>query len=227
MITLHGIRKVYRTKEIETTALQDVSLSIARGEFVAVVGASGSGKSTLLNIIGMIDRADAGSYQFDGIEVTGLTEPVRAKMRRDRLGYIFQNFNLLDDLTVAANVELPLLYRGVGRAERHRRVREVLELVGLDARARHRPSQLSGGQQQRVAVARAVVTNPSMILADEPTGNLDSVTGEEVMQMLHILKDQGTTILMVTHSPSHAEQAGRIIAMRDGEIVQSTLAEVV
>jgi len=227
MITLSGLHKRYRTRELETTALNDVSLAVGKGEFVAVMGVSGCGKSTLLNIIGMIDRPDAGSYQFDHIEVTSLTEAARARLRRDRLGYIFQNFNLLEELSVFANVELPLLYRRVPKDERRRRVREVLELVGLQARARHRPGQLSGGQQQRVAVARAVVTDPELILADEPTGNLDSANGEDVMQMLQTLHEQGATIVMVTHSPSHAARAGRIIAMRDGLIVPNNTLEVV
>ena len=227
MITLTSLHKQYRTRELETTALADVSIEVAKGEFVAVMGASGCGKSTLLNIIGMIDRPDAGSYQFDHIEVTSLTESARARLRRDRLGYIFQNFNLLEELTVFANVELPLLYRRVPRDERRRKVREVLELVGLNGRASHRPGQLSGGQQQRVAVARAVVTDPELILADEPTGNLDSVNGEDVMQMLQTLNEQGATIVMVTHSPSHAARAGRIIAMRDGAIVPADTLEVV
>jgi len=227
VITLTSLHKQYRTRELETTALADVSIEVAKGEFVAVMGASGCGKSTLLNIIGMIDRPDAGSYQFDHIEVTSLTESARARLRRDRLGYIFQNFNLLEELTVFANVELPLLYRRVPRDERRRKVREVLELVGLNGRASHRPGQLSGGQQQRVAVARAVVTDPELILADEPTGNLDSVNGEDVMQMLQTLNEQGATIVMVTHSPSHAARAGRIIAMRDGAIVPADTLEVV
>lgn len=227
MITLSGLHKLYRTRELETTALNDVSLQVAKGEFVAIMGASGCGKSTLLNIVGMIDRPDAGSYQFDHIEVTSLTESARARLRRDRLGYIFQNFNLLEDLTVFANVELPLLYRRVPKEERRRKVREVLELVGLNARANHRPGQLSGGQQQRVAVARAVVTDPELILADEPTGNLDSVNGDDVMQMLQVLHEQGATIMMVTHSPSHAARAGRIISMRDGIIVPDLTLEVV
>jgi len=227
MITLSGLHKRYRTRELETTALNDVSLEVGKGEFVAVMGASGCGKSTLLNIVGMIDRPDAGSYQFDHIEVTSLTEGARARLRRERLGYIFQNFNLLEELTVFGNVELPLLYRQVPRDERRRKVREVLELVGLDGRAKHRPGQLSGGQQQRVAVARAVVTDPELILADEPTGNLDSANGEDVMQMLQTLHEQGATIIMVTHSPSHAARAGRIIAMRDGAVVPNNTLEVV
>src|SRR4051812_24589970 len=200
MITLTGIHKAYRTTELQTTALDGVDLEIGQGEFVAVIGPSGCGKSTLLNVVGLVDRPSAGTYIFDGQDVSRFRESQVVKLRRDQIGFIFQSFNLLEDLSVYQNVELPLLYQNVPRATRRNRVREVLELVGLSARLKHRPSQLSGGQQQRVAVARAVVGDPKLILADEPTGNLDSRNGDEVMEMLDILNEQGASIMMVTHS---------------------------
>jgi putative ABC transport system ATP-binding protein len=219
MITLTKVRKTYHTRDLETLALSEVSLTIAEGEFVAVMGPSGCGKSTLLNIVGMIDRPDEGSYLFDGTEVSTLSERGLLDFRKRSIGFIFQSFNLIEELSVEENVALPLLYQGLSKAMRRQRVREVLELVGLDHRARHRPSQLSGGQQQRVAVARAVVGDPKLILADEPTGNLDSQNGAEVMEMLQTLNEQGTTIVMVTHSPSHAAQAHRTINFLDGKVV--------
>jgi putative ABC transport system ATP-binding protein len=219
MIKLSNISKTYRMRDLETTALDSVSLDIGAGEFVAVMGPSGCGKSTLLNIIGMIDTPTEGQYHFGNEELAGRKESELVAFRKKNVGFIFQNFNLIDDLTVYENVELPLLYQGIGKAERKTRVREVLELVDLLHRASHKPDQLSGGQQQRVAVARAVVGDPRLILADEPTGNLDTKNGEEVMQMLETLNEQGTTILMVTHSPSHGERAQRIINMLDGKVV--------
>jgi putative ABC transport system ATP-binding protein len=225
MISLSGIHKTYRTRELETTALDDVTLEIAKGEFVAVMGPSGCGKSSLLNVIGLVDRPKAGRYVFNGHDVSAFRERDMVKLRKHQIGFIFQNFNLLDDLSVYENVELPLLYQDVPRARRHSRVREVLELVGLNPRAKHRPAQLSGGQQQRVAVARAVVGDPALILADEPTGNLDSKNGEEVMEMLSVLNEQGATIMMVTHSADHAKRATRVVEMIDGRIVSASQPE--
>jgi len=219
MIRLHSIRKLYRTSELETTALDDVSLEVSAGEFVAVMGPSGCGKSTLLNIIAMIDTPTSGQYQLDGSEVAGLPESRLVELRKRTVGFIFQSFNLIDDLTVYENVELPLLYQNVPRAKRNSRVREVLELVDLLSRANHKPPQLSGGQQQRVAVARAVVADPKLIVADEPTGNLDTRNGEDVMDMLTTLNQQGATVLMVTHSPSHAQRAHRVVNFLDGRVV--------
>ncbi len=224
MITLRNICKNYRADHIETAALADVSLQIDQGEFVAVMGPSGCGKSTLLNVVGMIDSPDSGEYLFCGQDVARWPESRLVELRKRNLGFVFQSFNLIDDLTVYENIELPLLYQNMPRAHRKDRVREVLELVDLSARARHKPAQLSGGQQQRVAVARAVVTDPKLILADEPTGNLDTRNGEEVMGMLEILNQQGTTVLMVTHSHEHAGRAQRILTMLDGRIVTQTHA---
>ncbi|MTJ81403.1 MAG: ABC transporter ATP-binding protein [Telmatospirillum sp.] len=225
MIELSHIEKTYRTEDLETKALADLSFSIGAGEFVAIMGPSGCGKSTLLNILGMIDRPDGGHYIFAGQEVGALPERRLVEFRKRNIGFIFQSFNLIGDLSVEENVELPLLYQGVKRSERRIRVREALELVGLEGRARHRPAQLSGGQQQRVAVARAVVGEPRLILADEPTGNLDSRNGEDVMEMLETLNEHGTTIIMVTHSPAHGARAGRIVNLLDGRIVPEFAAE--
>src|SRR5690606_11162984 len=219
LIRLEGVTKRYRTTELETTALDGIDLESEHGEFVAVMGPSGCGKSTLLNIVGLIDTPTSGRYWFGDREVSRFSENRLADLRKGNVGFIFQSFNLIDELNVYENVELPLLYQGLPKARRRNLVREALELVGLSARARHKPDQLSGGQQQRVAVARAVVGDPKLILADEPTGNLDSKNGEEVMSMLKILNDQGATILMVTHSPSHAERADRIVNLLDGRIV--------
>ncbi len=224
MITLNNIRKTYRAGDMETAALDDVSMEIREGEFVAVMGPSGCGKSTLLNIVGMIDTPGGGTYHFGDTEVSRKSEAKLVSFRKQNVGFIFQSFNLIDDLSVHENVELPLLYQGMERAARKDRVREVLELVGLEHRAKHKPDQLSGGQQQRVAVARAVVGDPRLILADEPTGNLDTKNGEEVMQMLEVLHREGATIMMVTHSPSHGERAQRIITMLDGRIVPAQQA---
>jgi putative ABC transport system ATP-binding protein len=219
VIRLNGIRKSYRLRDLETAALDNVSIEIGKGEFVAVMGPSGCGKSTLLNIVGMIDVPNGGSYHFGGEEVSGRSESKLMELRKKNVGFIFQSFNLIDHLTVQENVELPLLYQGLMKTARKNRVREVLELVGLAHRAKHKPDQLSGGEQQRVAVARAVVGDPRLILADEPTGNLDTKNGEEVMRMLEVLHQEGATILMVTHSPSHGERAQRVITMLDGRVV--------
>jgi len=219
VIRLSNISKLYRTSELETVALDDVSLEVEQGEFVAIMGPSGCGKSTLLNIIGLIDTPTRGEYQLDGAEVSRYSESRLTDVRKRTIGFIFQSFNLIDDLTVYENVELPLLYQGMARAARRTRVREVLELVGLESRAKHKPAQLSGGQQQRVAVARAVVGDPKLIVADEPTGNLDTKNGEDVMEMLATLNEQGATIIMVTHSPSHAGRASRLVNLLDGRIV--------
>jgi len=219
VITLKGIRKLYRADNVETAALANVGLHIDEGEFVAVMGPSGCGKSTLLNIVGMIDTPTEGEYLFRGEDVAAYPESRLVEIRRRHLGFVFQSFNLIDDLTVFENVELPLLYQNVPRAQRKARVREVLELVDLRPRERHKPAQLSGGQQQRVAVARAVVCDPKLILADEPTGNLDTRNGAEVLGMLSTLNQQGTTILMVTHSHEHAGHAHRIVDMLDGKVL--------
>ncbi len=219
MIKLNNLSKVYRTAYMETTALQNININIAKGEFVAVMGPSGCGKSTLLNVVGMIDSPTSGEYFFDGNEVGSRSENDLVAIRKENIGFIFQNFNLIDDLSVAENVDLPLLYLGIAKKERQARVQEALELVGLEARSRHKPQELSGGQQQRVAVARSVVSQPKLILADEPTGNLDTKNGDEVMAMLDRLKAKGVTILMVTHSPEHGQRADRIIEMLDGEVV--------
>jgi len=216
---LRNIRKVYRAGSVETTALDDVNLDIGEGEFVAVMGPSGCGKSTLLNIVAMLDRPSAGSYQVGGLEVSSASESRLAGIRKGNIGFIFQSFQLVDHLSVYENVELPLLYADVQGKRRESRVREVLELVGLAHRADHLPAQLSGGQQQRVAIARAIVGDPKLIVADEPTGNLDTRNGEDVLDMLGTLNRQGATILMVTHSAPLAERAGRILHMLDGRLV--------
>ncbi|RYD68350.1 MAG: ABC transporter ATP-binding protein [Sphingomonadales bacterium] len=220
MLTMRELSKVYRTDTVQTTALDSIDLDIADGEFVAIMGPSGCGKSTLLNMIGMLDSPSSGSYDFNGKEVAGLSESKLADVRKENIGFIFQSFNLVDELSVRDNVELALLYHNVPAAERKRRVDEVMDKTGIAHRAKHRPSQLSGGQQQRVAVARALVASPKLILADEPTGNLDTHHGEEVMRMLQTLNGEGSTIVMVTHSPAHADYAGRIVNMLDGRILQ-------
>jgi putative ABC transport system ATP-binding protein len=216
---MRDLSRVYRTETVETTALDGIHLDVADGEFVAVMGPSGCGKSTLLNVLGMLDSPTSGSYVFNGTEVAGLPEAKLADFRKRNIGFIFQSFNLVDELTVRENVELALLYHDVPAAERRRRVDEVMDKVGIAHRAKHRPSQLSGGQQQRVAVARALVGSPNMILADEPTGNLDTQHGEEVMKMLQTLNAEGSTIVMVTHSPAHADYASRVVNMLDGRIL--------
>lgn len=223
MLNLKNLTKIYRTDEVETAALNAVNVRIDQGEFVAVMGPSGCGKSTLLNVIGMLDRPTAGEYQFMGENVAAYTERKLSNLRKHNIGFIFQNFNLIDELSVGENIELALLYHDISSAERKQRIEAVMDRVGIAHRAKHRPSQLSGGQQQRVAVARAVVGGQSLILADEPTGNLDSVHGQEVMEMLQGLNDEGTTIVMVTHSASHADYARRTINLFDGHVVTQSL----
>ena len=222
MLKLENVRKTYRTTEVETLALDDISLQIEGGEFVAVMGPSGCGKSTLLNVLGLLDGPTGGAYHFFGEEVAHYSEARLTGLRRDRIGFVFQSFNLIDDLTVAENVDVALLYRKVGGAERKRRTAEALEQVGMGHRARHRPQQLSGGQQQRVAVARALVSKPQLILADEPTGNLDTVNGEAVMSLLTDAAQAGVTVVMVTHSMVHAAAAQRTIKLLDGRVVSET-----
>jgi putative ABC transport system ATP-binding protein len=221
MLALSNLSKNYRTTEVETCALNEVSLTVARGEFLAVMGPSGCGKSTLLNILGLLDRPNSGSYLLMGEEIAGINERSLTRLRRDHIGFVFQSFNLIDELTVEENVEVSLLYRKES-GSRRKRVAEALERVGVAHRARHRPQQLSGGQQQRVAIARALVSGPQLILADEPTGNLDTVNGDAVMDLLKDASAGGTTIVMVTHSPIHAAAAGRIVKMLDGQIVSET-----
>ncbi|MCC8134731.1 MAG: ABC transporter ATP-binding protein [Tannerellaceae bacterium] len=219
MIRMDNVRKVYRTEEMETVALDKMSLHIKEQEFVAIMGPSGCGKSTLLNILGLLDDPTSGSYVFDGVEVDHLPEKKRCHLRGDQIGFVFQSYQLIEELTVFENVELPLLYGGVQAAERKKRVTEALQSVQISHRLHHFPSQLSGGQQQRVAIARAIVNNPKVILADEPTGNLDSRNGVEVMDILTSLNDAGTTIVMVTHSEHDARYSHRIIHMFDGKLV--------
>ena len=219
MIKITDLEKYYATEEVRTIALNKLSFSVKKGEFVAVMGPSGCGKSTLLNILGLLDDSDGGSFVFNGIEVSGFNERKRAELRKHNIGFVFQSFNLIDELTVFENVELPLIYTGVKPAERKARVEAVLEKMQIMHRCKHFPQQLSGGQQQRVAVARAVVNNPKLILADEPTGNLDSTNGNEVMALLTELNEAGTTIIMVTHSEHDAKYSHRIIRMLDGQKV--------
>jgi putative ABC transport system ATP-binding protein len=223
MLTLQSISKIYRTTEVETHALSQVSLAVRSGEFLAIMGPSGCGKSTLLNILGLLDNPDSGSYSFFGEEVAKLREKELTRLRRGSVGFVFQSFNLIDDLNVSENVEVSLLYRGMSAAERRRRVTAALERVGLTHRARHIPSQLSGGQQQRVAIARALVGEPKLILADEPTGNLDTENGTAVMDMLTQINRAGTTVIMVTHSLVHAALAARTVKLLDGQVVSETL----
>ncbi len=222
MIELQNITKKYRTSDIETTALNDLSLTINEGEFVSIMGTSGCGKSTLLNIIGMLDKPNNGEYKFNETNVTGLSEAERTALRKSSIGFIFQNFNLIDELSVFDNVALPLQYLNISKAERKAKVEAVLEKMGIAHRAKHYPSQLSGGQQQRVAVSRAVVTEPKLVLADEPTGNLDSHFGKEVLDILCSLNESGTTIVMVTHSKNDAKYSKRIIELYDGKLLQSS-----
>jgi putative ABC transport system ATP-binding protein len=227
MISFKHLAKVYRTDEVETTALRDINLEVAAGEFVAVMGPSGCGKSTFLNIVGMLDSPSAGEYWFGGTNIAGYSEARLSELRKNAIGFVFQSFNLIDELNVQENVELALLYHGdVSAGERKKRAAAALERMKIAHRARHMPSQLSGGQQQRVAIARAVVARPKLILADEPTGNLDTANGEEVMQLLTQLNDEGTTIVMVTHSHSHAEYAHRVVNLLDGAIVTESIRQV-
>jgi len=224
MLKLQDISKIYQMEEVETTALDSINIEIERGEFVAIMGPSGCGKSTLLNIIGMLDNPSHGQYHFLEDEIAKASERQLANIRKQNIGFIFQSFNLIDALTVFENVELTLLYNNVPARERRERVNRVLDKVGIAHRSKHMPSQLSGGQQQRVAVARALVAEPAMILADEPTGNLDSTHGEEVMDMLKGLNEEGSTIIMVTHSPSHADYARRTINLLDGRVAAEMFA---
>jgi putative ABC transport system ATP-binding protein len=226
MIKLEGLKKVFYTDEVETHALEDVHLEIRQGEYLAVAGPSGCGKTTLLSILGLLDSPTEGTYLLGGDHVAALTASQRAKIRNRQIGFIFQAFNLIGDLTVAENVELPLTYRGMPAAERSKRVQEALEKVGMSHRMKHYPSQLSGGQQQRVAVARAVVGDPLILLADEPTGNLDSKNGEQVMELLRDLHRAGATLCMVTHDPRYARHADRTIHLFDGRIVEESVAVV-
>src|SRR5574344_2142729 len=223
MIKIDNLKKVFRTEEVETLALQGVSFEVNDGEFVAIMGPSGCGKSTLLNILGLLDSPSSGSYQLDGIEVGDLKEKERTKYRKGRIGFVFQSFNLIDELTVEENIDLQLKYLNVPKSERKERVLDILRKVSLSHRATHYPQQLSGGQQQRVAIARAIVGKPKIIFADEPTGNLDSKNGLEVMDLLTQLNAEGTTIVMVTHSQHDASRAHRIINMFDGEVVENTI----
>ena len=219
MIKITDLVKVYKTEEVETTALNKLSLEVKEGEFVSIMGASGCGKSTLLNIIGLLDAPNNGSYVFDETEVGKFNEKQRAGLRKSNIGFVFQNFNLIDELSVYENVELPLIFNKVKSSERKKRVTEILERIGIAHRAKHFPLQLSGGQQQRVAVARALVTNPKLILADEPTGNLDSKSGNDVMELLTELHASGSTIIMVTHSSYDAQFSSRVITLKDGEVI--------
>ena len=221
MLTLTNIKKVFKTDEVETWALQNVNLEVKKGEFVAIMGPSGCGKSTLLNILGLLDTPTEGAYILDGKDVSQMSEDDRTDLRKGKLGFVFQSFNLIDELNVSENVELPLLYMGVPKKERRQKVKEVIERVAMTHRAQHFPSQLSGGQQQRVAIARAVISRPHIILADEPTGNLDSKHGQEIMQLLSQLNNEGTTIVMVTHSQKDATHAHRVINLFDGQVVDN------
>jgi putative ABC transport system ATP-binding protein len=223
MIKIKDLEKIYRTEEVETIALNKLSMEVKEGEFVAVMGPSGCGKSTLLNILGLLDDPDAGSFIFNGIEIAHFNERKRADIRKHNIGFVFQSFNLIDELTVYENVELPLIYTGVKTADRRIKVEKVLDKMQIMHRRNHYPQQLSGGQQQRVAVARAVVNNPKLILADEPTGNLDSSNGNDVMELLTDLNEQGTTIIMVTHSEHDARFSHRIIRMLDGQTVTENI----
>ena len=223
LIRLDNLSKTYRTDSVETTALNQINVDVKVGEFVAVMGPSGCGKSTLLNIVGMLDNPSDGAYYFLGEDVSGYRETKLADIRKRNIGFIFQSFNLIDELNVAENIELALLYHKMASGERRKRVMDVMDRMGIAHRAKHMPGQLSGGQQQRVAVARAVVGNQPLILADEPTGNLDSAHGQEVMELLRSLNAEGTTIVMVTHSPAHADYARRTVNLFDGHVVTDAM----
>ena len=219
MLEMKNIKKIYRTEAIETHALEDLSLTVGAGEFVSVTGPSGSGKTTFLNIAGLLDTFDSGSYILDGRDVSRLSDKEMSQIRNRTIGFVFQSFNLIPDLSVFDNVDVPLRYRGLGAADRKQRIEKALDMVGLSARLRHLPSQLSGGQQQRVAIARVLAGDPKLILADEPTGNLDSVMTREIMDLLERINESGTTIVMVTHSPECAERAHRQLHVFDGRVV--------
>ena len=223
MINTKNLTKIYTTEEVETTALNNINLEIQQGEYAAIMGPSGCGKSTLLNVLGMIDNPTSGEYNFLGEEVSKYSERQRANLRKANIGFVFQSFNLIDELTVFENIELPLLYLGYSASQRKKRVHEVMEQIGIMPRKNHFPQQISGGEQQRVAVARAIVAKPKLILSDEPTGNLDSAHGEEVMKLIGELHEAGTTIVMVTHSPDYAEYSQRIIHLFDGHIVSENI----
>ena len=226
MLKTEELTKIFRTDEVETTALNKVTMEVHNGDFVAIMGPSGCGKSTLLNIVGLLDNPSSGMLYFDGVEVSRFRERQRTNLRKGNIGFVFQSFNLIDELTVYENVELPLLYMKVSSAERKKKVNDVLDRMKIAHRKKHFPQQLSGGQQQRVAISRAVVTKPKLILADEPTGNLDSANGEEVMNLLSELNKDGTTVVMVTHSPTDAEKAHRVIHLFDGHIVTENIKHV-
>lgn len=226
MIEVTNLKKVYLTTEVETTSLNEVSFKVENGEFIAIMGPSGCGKSTLLNILGLLDSPTAGAYKFNDIDVSNFSKRQRTQLRKGKMGFIFQNFNLIDDLTVFENVELPLLYMRIPKQERRKRVEDILEKVDILHRKNHFPSQLSGGQQQRVAVARAIVGQPELILADEPTGNLDSENGKDVIELIQKLNQEGATIIMVTHSLHDAGYADRVIKLFDGKVVEDLKAEM-
>ena len=219
MIQIENLQKIFQTDEVETWALNEVSLDVKAGEFMAIMGPSGCGKSTFLNIIGLLDPPTRGNYVLNGTDVSGIKQNDRIEIRKGIIGFVFQSFNLIDELTVEENIELPLLYMGIAKAERRERVRKAMERMGIAHRSSHFPAQLSGGQQQRAAIARAVIANPKIILADEPTGNLDSKNGKEVMELLSELHKEGTTIVMVTHSQHDAQYANRIVKLFDGHVV--------
>ncbi|RUO26587.1 phosphonate ABC transporter ATP-binding protein [Aliidiomarina minuta] len=225
LISLDNLSRVFKTEQLETTALNAINLNIQAGDFVAIMGPSGCGKSTLLSILGMLDSPSSGAYQFKGHDIAGYNERKLADLRKSELGFVFQSFNLIDELSVRENVELPLQYIGMPKQQRRERAEEILKRMHIDHRAEHRPIQLSGGQQQRVAVARALVINPAVILADEPTGNLDSKNSDDVMQLLRQLNKEGTTIVMVTHAEHEARYASRIVRMLDGRIVSENVSE--
>jgi putative ABC transport system ATP-binding protein len=233
MIKLTNLSRVFRTQDVETTALSNINLTVNEGDFLAIMGPSGCGKSTLLSILGMLDSPTSGNFDFAGTDIAGYSEKQLAELRKESIGFVFQSFNLIDELTVYENVELPLQYQKISKSERKQRVETILKRVGIDHRGEHLPQQLSGGQQQRVAVARALVINPKLILADEPTGNLDSKNGDEVMAMLRELNREGTTVIMVTHSEKEGNYADRLVRLLDGQVmldkansVQQTAAEV-
>jgi len=219
MITLKNLSRIFRTQDIETTALSNINLTVEEGEFVSIMGPSGCGKSTLLSILGMLDSPTDGSFEFSGTDISAYSETKLAELRKSSIGFVFQSFNLIDELTVFENVELPLQYQKISKAERKQRVEAILKRVGIDHRGEHLPQQLSGGQQQRVAVARALIINPKLILADEPTGNLDSKNGDEVMAMLRELNKEGTTVIMVTHDEKEGNYADRLVRLLDGQVM--------
>ena len=233
MIKLTNLSRVFRTQDVETTALSNINLTVNEGDFLAIMGPSGCGKSTLLSILGMLDSPTTGNFDFAGTDIAGYSEKQLAELRKESIGFVFQSFNLIDELTVFENVELPLQYQKISKSERKQRVETILKRVGIDHRGEHLPQQLSGGQQQRVAVARALVINPKLILADEPTGNLDSKNGDEVMAMLRELNREGTTVIMVTHSDKEGNYADRLVRLLDGQVMldkanipQQAVAEV-